>query len=245
MTGRFYNVGVGPGDPSLITLKALRILQSVEVIAYPVSGAERESIALSVINGLTGEAGRPLTEGKRLLPLFFPMVRDSAVMAEAHSTVAQQVYGELSVGRDVAFVTLGDPSLYSTGGYLTGYLKGMDPGVAVETVPGITSYSAAAAAAGVSLGDGNEKLAVVPATAGEEVLREVARLFENVAILKAHRQLDVLERLLDEEGFARTVLAGNVGMAGEVIEEVTGEGFLSSFALRMPYLTLILAKKGI
>lgn len=237
MPGSFYGIGVGPGDPELLTLKAWRILTNVPVISYPVSAGERESLAMSVLARLPAAE---LLHGKRLLPLYFPMVHDESVLAEHRAKAAEAVMAELLAERDVAFVTLGDPSLYSTYGYLVVRLRELLPSLNVVTVPGVTSFSAAAARAGVALAEGDEKFAIVPATLPEEQLMAALRLFENIAFLKVHRRLDVLKRLLAQkgEGRWRAVLAGRIGFPGEVVTEDLN----LAQTLGMSYLTLLLAK---
>lgn len=234
MKGRFYCVGVGPGDPELLTLKGYRILREVPVICYPESAQDRESIARSIVSALVGE-------GKEYLGLRFPMVRDRAALEPHWEEAAERVLAQLVRGRDVAFITLGDPAFYSTYGYLVKKLREKDPGVRMETVPGVTSFSAGAAALNLTLAEGGERVAVIPAGADPAGLGETLRDFESVVLLKVHRAFPRLLEILDEAGRrGESVFLSRVGAA---------DGFAETDldALRgreLDYLSMVLVREG-
>jgi precorrin-2/cobalt-factor-2 C20-methyltransferase len=183
--GKLYGVGVGPGDPGLLTIRGAEALKNVEVICAPVSGPGGESMALRVVerNGLL--------KGKKVLRLVFPMTRDRHALREGRRKAAAAVMKEIERGRNVAFVTLGDPGLYSTFAYLLEELK---DAVDVETIPGVTSISACLAACNTSLARGEEGIAVLPAHEAEGRLRNLLRSFDSVVLLKAKR----VERIIEE-----------------------------------------------
>ena len=151
--GVFYMTGVGPGDPELITKKAIRILEHCSVIAAPQKGAR--SLALTI----AGEAAD--LSGKEILPLTFPMTEDPKILAQNYRDIADQIRIFLNQGRDVAMVILGDVSIYSTGTYIYRLLK--NEGYEAVMVPGVPSFCAVAAALGTSLTEGSRPMHVIPA----------------------------------------------------------------------------------
>ncbi len=186
--GLLCGVGVGPGDPDLITLKAMRCIQQADVIAAPVSQPDGPSHALNTIAGLL----RPAQRVERLL---FPMSRDLRERERHRAEAVERAQAHLAQGRRVVFVTEGDPLLHSTFIYL---LRGLSADTAVEIVPGVTSISAAAAEAALPLVNGDQRLAVLPAT-GEDARRLPALLrdFDTLVLLKVHRALDAWLDALD------------------------------------------------
>jgi precorrin-2/cobalt-factor-2 C20-methyltransferase len=193
VTGVLYGVGVGPGAPDLLTLRAARTIRAVPVVCTPRRTASAESYALAVVRDLLDLTRQELVE------LTFPMTRDPDLARLHRDEAATHIGAILSAGRDVAFITEGDPLLYSTFIHLYRRLRAASPRVRVEIVPGVTSVTAAAAVAGLPLADGTERLAVVPATCGYEGLRAALRDFDTVALLKVSpvfdRVLDLLEEL--------------------------------------------------
>ncbi len=151
--GVLYGVGVGPGDPELLTLKAQRILRETDVIAVPDKGAG-EKTALNIIG--------PLSEGKDLLYCEAPMTRDPALLEAAYGENARRIAAVLDEGRSVAFITLGDPSIYST--YLYTHRRVLAMGYKAEIIPGVPSFCAVAAALGDGLCEGSDRLLIVPAS---------------------------------------------------------------------------------
>jgi precorrin-2/cobalt-factor-2 C20-methyltransferase len=171
MAGKLYAVGVGPGDPELMTLKAIKTIKNVDCIACPASHG-----GPGTAFGIAKEAC-PEIISKELLLLEFPMRRDD--LDHAHQMAAEQIINCLSLGKDVAFLTLGDPGFYSTFYYVAGIISGQ--GYEIEIISGITSFSTAAARLKLplSLGDGS-----VMITSGE------FREFEGtLVILKAGSRL--------------------------------------------------------
>lgn len=232
-----YGIGVGPGDPELITLKAKRILERVPVVCYPRSSADRESVALRIVTDLLLGSG----EEPERLELSFPMTRDQAVLEEAWSKAAARVTERLESGRDVAFITLGDASVYSTFSYLASRVAALVPGVGIEIIPGVPSFVAGAAASGIPLAVGTESLSVIPAI---DDLAEVARALEeydNIVLMKVNRRFEALLRLLDRLKLKdKTVALSRIGTAEQRIyddlEDLSGT--------QVDYLTVLLVRKG-
>lgn len=213
--GILYGIGVGPGDPELLTLKAVRVLGEVDRVYAARSSKNTHSVSWDIV--------RPhLREGAEVQSLPFPMTRDKDVLREAWEDNARQVLEDLRQGRSVAFLTLGDPLTYSTFGYLQRTLLEMDSAVPVEVVPGITSYNAAAAASGTVLAEAEQTLAVVSGAKGGAQLRKAAKFADSFVVLKAYKQFDDLTATMDELGLLKkAVLVSNCGQEGErILSEV-------------------------
>lgn len=185
-----YAVGVGPGDPELLTRKAERILRQVDVICAPTGQAEAASFALSIVE--------PFLDRNRqqVIEQVFPMRKDEAELTPFWESAAAEVATHARAGRSVAFVTIGDPFLYSTFLYLYRILRRDYADISLEIVPGISSISAAAAAAGVPLGMAAERIAILPATYEEEKLRQTLLDFDTVVLMKVHRKFNEIYKLL-------------------------------------------------
>lgn len=194
--GKFYGIGVGPGDPELLTIKARRILSEVNILCVPKSAHEKDSLALSIVS-------RAIKRKWKVMELLLPMTRDQNELENHQMEASRKIYRELTSGQDVAFITLGDPTLYSTFTYLLKYLREINPGVEVEIIPGISAINAISGWMQVPLAEGDEKLAVVSALQPEEELIKVLNDFENVMILKAGKQLDKIIKVLDETGLGQ------------------------------------------
>ena len=206
-TGTFYGVSVGPGDPELLTAKALRILAACPVIAAPQT-ANGEQLALSIARQAVD-----LT-GKELLPLAFSMDRDEAVRKAAWQKAAGQVRAFLDRGRDVAMVVLGDVSIYATYCSLMELLQA--EGYATEMIPGVTSFSAIAARLGMSLTTMEEPLHILPASQADQW--EGLSLPGTKILMKSGRNLGpLMEELSRRDLLDKAALVANCGLPGEVV----------------------------
>ena len=229
--GKLYGVGVGPGDPRLLTLLAVDVLQTVDVVAIPKSKLERESVAWDI-------AKVHCPPNVRLIELELPMTSDKEVLAKAWQVGAQTLLGELKQGKSVAFITLGDPSLYSTYSYLLNLLQNELPQECIATVPGITAMAAAAAKINLPLATGDEPLLILPST---EDVGEYLN-FPNLVLMKVSRRLPEMLTLLEQRG-RRAVLLTRLGQSGEAIRwEPKPLDFASE---KVDYLSLLLVKKDL
>ncbi len=230
--GTFYGVGVGPGDPDLITIKAVQILQNVSMVFASCSSKNDYSIAFNII--------APHIDGKPFEFLPFPMTRDPEILTDAWGKNARKILKVLEDGKDAAFVTLGDPLTYSTYGYLINTLKGMHPEIKIRTVPGITSYNAAAALINTPLTQGEESCYIVSGAKGAGNLRRVIDQTENVILLKVYRNFDEIYRALEElDLLDRAICITQCGLKGEMVVE----DMRSLRQQEMHYLSLIIIKK--
>ncbi len=182
MSGTLYGVGVGPGAADLLAVRAVEVLRRAAVIAAPRPDPASPSLALRIAREAAGEV-----PGQEELLVTFPMTRDPEVRLAARRVAVRAVADRLASGRDVAFVTEGDPLLYST---FLDLLEAQELGGArVEIVPGISSINAVAAAARVPLADGEDRVAVLPAERALAGLPRLASDFETLVLVKAGRHL--------------------------------------------------------
>lgn len=191
MNGTLHLVGVGPGDPELLTLKAARLLGAVPVVAYPATGGG-SALALRI-------AEAHLNEAAVRLPVAIPMSVERGPAQAAYDVAAAAVLSHLHAGRDVAYLCEGDPLFYGSAMYLMARVAAH---AAVAVVPGITSLSAAAAAIARPLAARNETLKVLPAPLPDETLRAELAASPAIAIIKVGRHFDRIRTLLGETGHA-------------------------------------------
>jgi precorrin-2/cobalt-factor-2 C20-methyltransferase len=230
--GTLYGIGVGPGDPELITLKALKVLQRVPHIFAACSTKNSYSLALSIVRCHLNGAG--------IEHLPFPMSKDARVLQEAWEQNARRVMEVLATGSDAAFVTLGDPLTYSTFGYLLKTLKRLNPEVAIVTIPGITSYSAAAALTHIPLTEGEESFYLVSGALGAAQLKEVIDKSDNIVILKTYRYFDEIYQVLEDMDLLdRTTCISRCGLEGETVVE----NLRDLKGRELPYLSMVIIKK--
>lgn len=156
--GTLYGLGVGPGDPELITVKAFRVIQESPVIAYPRKRKGSKSYAQRIVDVYI----RP--GEKDMLGLVFPMTKDQAILDREWNKAVELVYEKLQEGKDVAFVTEGDPLLYSTFIHMMKLMQELHPEIEIKTVPGISSFNGSASRLGIALADGDDHVAIIPAT---------------------------------------------------------------------------------
>jgi len=240
---RLTLVGVGPGDPDLLTVRAVRVLAQAPVWLAPKGRENGRSTAVEIA------AQQVDASGKTVLEVHFPMQkvwlreRVAPELAQAWRQAAGAVLAHLDAGRDVAFPTLGDPSLYSTAYYLLSALEALRPGVPVRIVPGVPAMAACSAQVRAPLGLGDDLLGVVPAAFDDRRLRQVLATFDTVVLMKVHRQMDRILPLLEELGLLdRCVLVERCGLEGErVYHDVrrAAAGPLHYFS------TLLVRKRGV
>ncbi len=230
--GTLYGVGVGPGDPDLITVKGLKILKSVSHIFAASSPKNHYSLARNIVS--------VHLPGVRMEHLSFPMTRDRSVLEPAWRENAGRVLKVLEKGDDAAFVTLGDPMTYSTFSYLLRTIKSIAPDLKVVTIPGITSYHAAAALSNTPLAEGEESFHLISGARGGDNLRKIIDTSENVVMLKTYKHFDDIYRSLEELGLLDCAISiSRAGLQGQTtVREVR-----SLKGQEMPYLSLLLIKK--
>jgi len=206
-----YGIGVGPGDPELLTLKAVKILGHVDIIFAASSTKNEHSLAVNIVS-------QYLKRDVPIVLLGFPMTLEKKELISAWERNAQQVFDVLKKGREAAFITLGDPMTYSTFGYLMRTIKEMQEDIAVTVVPGITSFQAGAAAAGHVLTEAEESFTVISGALGAGNLRQVIDYTDNVVILKVYRNYREIMTTLDDLNLKRNaILISRCGLKDEEI----------------------------
>lgn len=200
--GTLYGVGVGPGDPELMTGKAVRVIREADVIMAPdTSGSENTALNIA----------KPYIQDQEIMFIKTPMVRDRKLVDEAYTAAAEKICNLLDEGKQVAFLTLGDPTIYST--YLYIHQKVLAKGYSGEIIPGITSFCAAAARLGTSLCLGSEPLLIVPASHNAQELMDVPA---NKVFMKAGRSILELQEALRRRGkLENASMVENCSMSSE------------------------------
>ena len=232
--GRLFGVGVGPGDPELITVKAYRTLKEAPVIAYPKKRSGSKSYALEIVE-LYVDVGQ-----KTMLGLVFPMTRDPEELAAEWQQTAHRVWAVLAEGQDVAFVTEGDPMLYSTFIHLARLLQEQHPDLVIQSIPGISSVNAAASRFGQPLADGDESVAIVPARDDPQAMRQVLLTHDCVVFIKVAKVLDKMLDVLAELHLTQCATVATKLTSGDEhiwrnVEELRGS--------ELNYLTLMVVRK--
>lgn len=191
MKGKIFGLGVGPGDPELLTLKAYRILKEVDVLCIPKSRAEKESLALSI-------AAKAVDRQFEMMELLFPMTHDKEVLKEHWDRATESMVQKAREGKSLAFVTIGDPMFYSTYAYVLERVKRHFSDIEIETVPGIMAFAACSSFINEPLTEAHENLTVIPAAYGLDAIREALEKNDNVVLMKVNRLYDDVAGLLKD-----------------------------------------------
>ena len=229
--------GVGPGDPSLLTLAAVNAIQDSTVVSFPVSIKGGESLAEKI-------ASKWISKDKKKLPLHFPMVDDQNILKKAWRVAGNELMKMVEKGERVVFLSQGDTSLFSTGSYLSKELEKNHPECVVKLIPGVTSFSAAAATCKFPIAFQNEQLLVVPVPELPEelkvILSEAALMKRVVVLLKLGKKWTWVKPLLKELNLLESsIFAERVGFSDELICKASN---LSSES--RPYFSLLLIRQS-
>ncbi len=209
--GILYGIGVGPGDPELLTLKAVRLMREADIIAVPDKGSG-EKTALNIVKEHVAD--------KELLFCPTPMVRDENVLNNAYDSIAETLAKLLDEGKNIVFITLGDPTVYST--YMYIHERMVKNGYEAVLVAGVTSFCAVAARLGTSLCERSDRLMIVPAS--HKDIDDCLAVDTNYVFMKAGKDISVLKDKLDEKGLLDNAsMIENCGMEGERVFEKFGD----------------------
>jgi len=230
--GKLFGVGVGPGDPELITVKAVRVIKEANIIFTAASTKNIYSLAVEI-------ASPYISPTARIKKLSFPMTKDVKEVEAAWIHNAKQIAKSLKKGKNAVFLTLGDPTTYSTFGYILKKMGCIMPEADIETIPGITSFHAASARLNRILVEGEESLLVTSGAFGGDRIRHIEGV-ENVAIVKAYKNIKDINKALKETGLDNKCVA--ISKCGRENEQIIKD--LDALEKRAPdYWTLILASK--
>jgi len=189
LAGKFIGIGVGPGDPELITVKAAKALKMVDVVSFPKAHSGTQSMALGMVKHILAERAKP----PEVLELVFPMTKDEVEVERLWAKNAGVVAEKVESGKVVAFITLGDPMFYSTFIYLFQSLRQEHPEVKIEIIPGVTALTACAASAQIPLAEKEEVVAIIPSDLHSTLIEETAKHADNLVFMKcAHRFKDLV-----------------------------------------------------
>ncbi len=232
MAGKFVGIGVGPGDPDLITVKAIKAIEAADVLVCPEARNGKGSFAFEIAESY-------IPKETEILTLEFPMVHDHDVMMKAWKENAEVISERVAKGQNVAFLTLGDPGVYSTYMYL---LPLLEEGVKVETIPGITSFCAVAANQNLPLALWEETFGIVPLKHGCETAELALEHYDNVVIMKPSHDSERLAEILEEKGLDDKFVM--ISKCSTDIQQVTTDIDVLK-AGNVPYLsTMIVKRKG-
>ena len=221
--GKLIGIGVGPGDTELLTLKAAKVLKTVPVVFSPTSSKEKESIALSIVKPILEER----KDYKRLMLVepIFPMIEDKEELEKIWTSASEMIAQYLDSGRDVAFITLGDPSIFSTYSYVQ---RKLIDRYEIETIPGITSFTACGAARNKALIEQNKVLTIVPKI--DDRLEQILEYSDSIVLMKASRNTSELESVIEEKNRPKEIYS---------VQNCTRENekIIEGFSNEKPYLT--------
>lgn len=226
--GKLIGIGVGPGDTDLLTIKACKVLKSVPVVFSPKSSKEKESIALSIVRPIL----KTRSDYKRLMIVepIFPMIEDDEELEKVWTSASEMIAQYLDTGRDVAFITLGDSSIFSTYSYVQ---RKLTERYEIETIPGITSFTACAALKNEALVEKNDILTIVPKI--DDRLEEILEYSDSVVLMKASRNTSKLESVIEAKNRNKEIYS---------VENCTREDekLVEGFSTDKPYLTTTVIK---
>ena len=233
-------IGVGPGDPDLLTVKAVKTIQNADVIMCPASKEDRPSIALSVVNSLIDK-----TKNQEIVKLIFPMTKDKDVL-ETHWKENSKIMAEKVLsGKNVVYLTVGDPYLYSTWIYMHREIRQNHPDMKITVIPGIVSMFTFASKVGVSIAEGAEKVAIIPSCYDLSSVKEIAKNSEVLVFLKDGRYFDQVIELLKESGFPDNsifAIGQDLGTENEIIRKLT-LGEVNDGTLTTKYFSILVVKR--
>ena len=234
-------VGCGPGDPDLLTVKAVKAIRNADVIICPTSKEGKTSIAYSIITSLIDNSKKP-----EIINLVFPMVKDKETLENTWEKNAQAIANVIKSGKNVVYLTVGDPSLYSTWIYIQRELKSKYPEIKITIIPGIVSMFAFASKVGISIAEGDETVAVIPACYDLSRVKETAKNCDTMIFLKDGRYFDQVITLLKEAGFSDNsifAIAQDIGTDEEIVKKLTlGEVTKNTFTNK--YFSIMVVKRA-
>ncbi len=211
---KLFCVGCGPGDPELLTIRALNLINEADVIFVPTSKLDKPSIALSIV-------AKYIKETTKIINLVFPMVKDKDSLKDYWKKNTLEISQMVRTGKKTLYLTVGDPSLYSTWIYIHRELKKDHKDIEIEIIPGITSIFAFAAESKISLVEGNEHLSIVPACYDLNKVKNTVKASDTIVFLKDGRYFDNVIEMLSESGFGeetQIAIAQDVSTKENILE---------------------------
>ncbi len=233
-------IGVGPGDPDLLTVKAVKAIQNADIIMCPASKEDRPSIAFSVVSSLIDKS-----KNQEIVKLIFPMTKDKDILEATWKKNAKIMAEKVLLGKNVVYLTVGDPYLYSTWIYMHKDLKENYPDMEISVIPGIVSMFTFASKVGVSIAEGAEKVAIIPSCYDLTSVKEIAKHSETMVFLKDGRYFDQVIDVLKESGFPDDsifAIGQDLGTENEIIRKMT-LGEVNDQTLTTKYFSILVVKR--
>ena len=233
-------IGVGPGDPELLTVKAVNAIHNADVILCPASKEDRPSIAFSVVSQLIDKS-----KNQEIIKLIFPMTKDREVLEQTWKKNAKIMAEVVLSGKNAVYLTVGDPYLYSTWIYMHKEIEKNFPAVKISVIPGIVSLFTFASKVGVSIAEGAEKVSIIPSCYDLTTVKEIAKNSETLVFLKDGRYFDQVVDLLKDAGFPSDsifAIGQDLGTKDEVIRKLT-LGEVNDGTLTTKYFSILVVKR--
>jgi len=233
-------IGVGPGDVELLTVKAAKAIQNADIIMCPASNEDRPSIALSVVSPIIDKS-----LNQKIVKLIFPMTKDKDVLENTWKRNAKIMAETVLTGKNVVYLTVGDPYLYSTWIYMHKDLKENYPDMDISVIPGIVSIFTFASKVGVSIAEGAEKVAIIPSCYDLSSVKEIAKHSESMIFLKDGRYFDKVIEVLKESGFPDNsifAIGQDLGTENEIVRKMT-LGEVNDSSLTTKYFSILVVKR--
>ena len=233
-------IGVGPGDPDLLTVKAVKAIHNADIIMCPASKEDRPSIALSVVSSLIDKS-----KNQEIVKLIFPMTKDKDILEATWKKNAKIMAEKVLSGKNVVYLTVGDPYLYSTWIYMYKDLKENYPDMEISVIPGIVSIFTFASKVGISIAEGAEKVAIIPSCYDLSSVKEIAKHSETMVFLKDGRYFDQVIDVLKESGFPDDsifAIGQDLGTENEIIRKMT-LGEVNDKTLTTKYFSILVVKR--
>ena len=233
-------IGVGPGDPDLLTVKAVKAIQEAEVIMCPASSQDRPSIALSVVSSVLDKS-----KEQEIIKLIFPMTKDRDILERTWDKNAEIMAKKALANKKTVYLTVGDPFLYSTWIYMHRRIRENYPQLKISVIPGIVSMFTFASKVGVSIAEGAEKVAIIPSCYDLFTVKEIAKNAESLIFLKDGRYFDQVIKLLKESGFPKDsifAIGQDLGTEKEIIKRLT-LGEVNDDTITSKYFSILIVKR--
>lgn len=233
-------IGVGPGDPELLTVKAVKAIQNADIIMCPASKEDRPSIALSIVSSLIDKS-----KNQEIMKLIFPMTKNKNILEQTWKKNAKEMAKKVLSGKNVVYLTIGDPYLYSTWIYMHKDLEENYPNMNISVIPGIVSMFTFASKVGVSIAEGAEKVAIIPSCYDLSSVKEIAKNSETMIFLKDGRYFDQVINVLKESGFPDDsifAIGQDLGTENEIIRKLT-LGEVNDDTLTSKYFSILVVKR--
>jgi precorrin-2/cobalt-factor-2 C20-methyltransferase len=231
MEGIFYGIGVGPGDPELLTVKAINAIKNSEIIIAPKTEKKSDSLALTI-------AAPYLRADVQIVYQTFLMIKDFEDSPQVIEDNVSEILSYLRAGKNVGFLTLGDPMFFSTYIYIFKLLK--NSGVKIETIAGVPAFLAIAAKIGYPLAYGNDILSIIPATAANEKISAALKSSDASVLMKVYKNYSEIVELLNAENLSeKATLVSRCGLEDEkIITDIN-----ANKKEKLNYLSTIIARK--